>query len=79
MFGPARSPHLTPCDYFFWGYLMNIVYAPYPNNISDLKSKREEAIATIVKVRLENGLRNMENCIRFVLEEEGGHSELFLK
>jgi len=26
--GPARSPDLTPCDYFLWGYVKDKVFVP---------------------------------------------------
>ena len=30
---PARSPGLTPCDFFLWGYLKSRVYKTPPENI----------------------------------------------
>ena len=36
---PPRSPDLTPCDYFFWGYLKDKVYRTPPQNINDLRNK----------------------------------------
>ncbi|XP_058808948.1 uncharacterized protein LOC131674347 [Phymastichus coffea] len=35
---PARSPDLTPLDYFLWDYLKNKVYATKPNNIEELRN-----------------------------------------
>ena len=32
-----RSPDLTPCDYFLWGYLINKAYATPPINVYDLR------------------------------------------
>lgn len=34
-----RSPDLTPCDYFFWGYVKDTVYIPpsLPSNLDELK------------------------------------------
>ncbi|KAL4130992.1 hypothetical protein QTP88_008352 [Uroleucon formosanum] len=34
---PARSPDLTPLDFFLWGYLKTVVYADSPVNLQDLK------------------------------------------
>jgi len=33
----ARSPDLTPCDFFLWGYLKAKVYACHPGTIEQLK------------------------------------------
>ena len=34
---PARSPDLTPCDYFLWGFLKNKVYGQKIRNLDILK------------------------------------------
>ena len=34
---PPRSPDLTPCDYFLWGYLKDKLYRTPPNDINDLR------------------------------------------
>ena len=31
---PARSPDLTPCDFFLWGYLKNKVFATVPPSLA---------------------------------------------
>lgn len=36
---PPRSPDLTPCDYFLWGYLKDKVYRTPPQNVNDLRNK----------------------------------------
>ncbi|CAF5082377.1 unnamed protein product, partial [Rotaria sp. Silwood1] len=40
---PARSPDLTPCDFFLWGYLKDIVFQNPPATIIELKQRIEEA------------------------------------
>jgi hypothetical protein len=45
---PARSPDLTPCDNFFWGYVKDKVFVPpHLVSIPDLKNRIEAAVATI--------------------------------
>ena len=45
---PARSPDLTPCDYFLWGYVKDKVFvAPQPVSIPDLKNRITAAVETI--------------------------------
>lgn len=36
---PARSPDLTPCDYFLWGYVKQKVYVTPPDSINDLRRR----------------------------------------
>ena len=75
---PPRSPDLTPCDYFLWGYLKDIVYRTRPTNISELKTKIRDAVSTIDEDTLQKVFKNMENRICFVLREKGGHFEHLL-
>ena len=37
-----RSPELTPCDYFLWGYLKNKDYVTPPTDIDDLTQRITE-------------------------------------
>ena len=34
-----RSPDLTPCDFFLWGYLKNKVFTTSPENIDVLRQR----------------------------------------
>ena len=36
---PARSPDLTPLDFFLWGYLKNKVYVTPPRILQDLRER----------------------------------------
>ena len=36
---PPRSPDLTPCDFFLWGYLKDKVFSTPPQNINELRQK----------------------------------------
>lgn len=36
---PPRSPDLTPCDFFLWGYLKSKVYSTPPANAQELREK----------------------------------------
>lgn len=44
---PARSPDLTPLDYFLWGYLKSKVYFNRPPNIDALKNRIRDEIRQI--------------------------------
>jgi hypothetical protein len=46
---PPRSPDVTPCDFFLWGYFKDLVYVPpLPASIPELKVRIRTAIETII-------------------------------
>jgi transposase len=44
---PARSPDLSPPDFFLWGYLKNIVYKDRPTTLDVLRERITQACAEI--------------------------------
>ena len=44
---PPRSPDLSACDFFLWGYLKSKVYVRKPRTVDDLKVSICEEIATV--------------------------------
>ena len=45
---PPRSPDVTQCDFFLWGYIKDQVYVPpLPPSIPELKVRIRTAIETI--------------------------------
>ena len=75
---PARSPDLTPCDYFLWGYVKDRVFQELPNSIPELKTKIRQAIATISQDTLLKVYQNLENRLSFVTRQNGDHFEHLL-
>ncbi|XP_060855227.1 uncharacterized protein LOC132932896 [Metopolophium dirhodum] len=77
---PARSPDLTPLDFFLWGHLKNVEYEDPPINLQDLKNKirlacsnlRREQINAATSTEL---LKRLESC----LEHQGGNFEQFIR
>lgn len=51
---PARSPDLTPLDYFLWGYLKTKVYFNRPENIEALKERIRQEIGSITPEMVDN-------------------------
>jgi len=40
MLCPPRSPDITPCDFFLWGYVKDRVFVPpFPRDLADLKTR----------------------------------------
>lgn len=74
---PPRSPDLTPCDYFLWGYLKNQVYSTPPENIGQLQeritrkaSELKENPEMVRKVVLA-----MRSRAQLCFDRNGGHVE----
>jgi len=44
---PPRSPDLSTCDFFLWGYLKLSVYAHKPRTLNDLKEAVRQEIRPI--------------------------------
>jgi hypothetical protein len=65
---PARSPDLTACDYFLWGYLKSKVLISKLRTIEELKRRIKEEIAAIPEQmtrRVMESLRGrLEQCLR---------------
>lgn len=72
---PARSPDLTPCDYFLWGYLKDIVYQEPIPSLAVLKDRIRNAISTIGEETLIRVFENMESRLIMLERHNGGHFE----
>jgi len=44
---PARSPDLSPCDFFLWCFLKSRVHVNRPRTLQDLKTNIQEEISNI--------------------------------
>ena len=44
---PARSPDLTPCDFFLWGYVKEEVYKTNPQTLDQLETTIRNVIGAI--------------------------------
>lgn len=76
----ARSPDLTPLDFFLWGYLKTVVYADPPVNLQDLKNKIQTACDILSEDQIKAAtstefLRRLESC----LEHDGENFEQFIR
>ncbi len=76
---PPRSPDLSPCDFFLWGYLKDQVYAENLLSEEELRRSSEEKIAAIPRDLLQranqNVFRRCQECIRV----EGHHFQHLFK
>ena len=70
---PARSPDLTPCDFFLWGYLKSIVYNDRPQTLLHLKNNIRNAIADIPVSMLERVEENFKKRVSQCIDNGGHH------
>ncbi len=63
---PARSPDLTPPDFFLWAYLKNTVYLNKPTTVDELETEIEAQIHNIdentCKRVFQNMIRRLDVC-----------------
>lgn len=74
---PPRSPDITPCDFFLWGYLKQRVFRTPPATIFVL---RERIIEEFDLLRndpelISRCVRAMETRATICIERDGGHVE----
>jgi hypothetical protein len=70
---PPRSPDLTTCDFFLWGYLKSHVYTHKPRTLSDLKEAIREEVATIDREMLERVYADFQQRFENCIQESGHH------
>ncbi|PNF40249.1 hypothetical protein B7P43_G07078 [Cryptotermes secundus] len=73
---PARSPDLTVCDFFLWGYVKDHVYdPPLPANPDDLKHRIATAINSVHRDMLIRAWEESSYRIDVARAGGGGHIE----
>lgn len=64
---PPRSPDLSICDFFLWGYLKEKVFRSRPHNLEELKMRIREEIAAkpleMCRRAAENFRHRLQQCI----------------
>lgn len=76
---PARSPDLTPLDFFLWGYVKSIVYKTKPLDLADLRRRITDAIRSVTPEMLRNVRRNFYSRLGFCQDVLGQHFEHLLR
>lgn len=77
---PARSPDLTPLDFFFWGCLKDRVYKTNPQNLEELRNRILEESRWIENngTGLQNAIDAFYHRLAHCQTTEGGHFEHLL-
>lgn len=75
---PARSPDLTPLDFFLWGYLKSKVYRTKPQNLEDLRARIIYEMENIPLEMFRNSTQSFYNRLAHCQTTEGKHFEHLL-
>lgn len=70
---PPRSPDLTPCDYFLWGYLKAQVYKHRPRTMEALKEVITQEVANIPPEMTRRAMENFRERLRQCVNNGGRH------
>ena len=70
---PARSPDLTPCDSFPWGYLKAKVYARRTGTIEQLKDATRQDVAAIPPAMTRKAMDNFRERLQVCVVNNGSH------
>jgi len=70
---PARSPDLSACDYFLWGYLKSRVFIAKPRTTAELKQSIKEEIAAIPEQMTRRVMENLGVRLKQCLKNGGRH------
>ena len=74
---PARSPDLTPLDFFLWGYLKSKVFLTPPENLAELERRIREEMNVLRQDRamIRRAVFDMVRRAQVCTERNGGHVE----
>jgi len=74
---PPRSPDLTPCDFFLWGYLKSKVFTTPPPDVFALRRRiiSEFEILSNNRELISRAVRSMRGRAQTCLDREGSHVE----
>jgi len=73
---PPRSPDLTPCDFFLWGYVKDNACKPsLPQNVRELQARIRAVVQTIDGNMLKRVWQELDYCIDICRVTKGAHIE----
>ena len=70
---PPRSPDLSTCDFFLWGYLKQRVYIHKPRTLMELKDAITEQVGLIDQELLGRVMGDFQQRLEFCIQEDGRH------
>lgn len=76
---PARSPDLSPLDFFLWGHLKSKIYATECDSLEELRQRIIDECRRITPEMLENVRQKFEQNLYNCMEVGGAHFEHLLQ
>ena len=73
---PARSPDITPCDYFLWGFVKSKVYVTEPESMDELKQRITQCIHEIPADMISRVVQEYPSRLRQMTRNGGRHVEV---
>lgn len=70
---PPRSPDLSVCDSFLWGYLKAKVFTTRPRTVDELKQRIRDEIHNIPVEMLQRSMRNLQHRFQECIRTGGRH------
>ena len=68
---PPRSPDLTPCDFFLWGFVQSKMYVDSPSTIQELEAKITARMQSIPQDLIDSSIKNYEKRINQLIDNVG--------
>lgn len=75
---PARSPDLTPLDYYLWGHLKEQVYRTEPTTREDMCERILQACANIPREQIVATTQSLTTRMQLCVDQNGQHFEHLL-
>ena len=73
---PPRSPDLTPCDFFLWGFVKDSFYVPtLPLSLKELRDRIKHALQTITAELLHQVWDEFDYHVDVCPVTQGAHIE----
>lgn len=72
---PARSPDLSPLDYYLWGTMKNKIYRIVPRDIDELRRKIVSTLRQIRRRDVIRAINNLRKRVELCLEMDGNQFE----
>ncbi len=73
---PPRSPDLSVCDFFLWGFIKSKVYTTRPRDILELKARIVNAFGEVTSEMRQKTLLEYRERLEKVIENDGAHIEV---
>lgn len=70
---PARSPDLSICDFFLWGYLKEKVFKHRPHTIPELRERIREEVNAIPLDMCQRAIQNFRERLQQCIAANGRH------